>query len=70
MAKDPKQELLKLLDEISATKKKINELEASRRKLLEEVDSDLQKAYIECDTLYEKKRIIEQALIDEMVYDK
>lgn len=66
--KDPKQELLSLLDEVVAMRKKINDLESKRRKAVEELDSELSKAYMDLDTLCEKKRIIENAMLDEMVY--
>ena len=68
MAKDPKQELLSLLDEMVAMRKKINELQESRNKAVEKLDSELSKCYMDLDTLCEKKRIIENAMIEDMVY--
>ena len=68
MSDKSKKELLKLLDEVAAVRRKINELDVKRRKAVEDLDTQLSQAYMELDTLHEKKRVVENTMLDEMVY--
>lgn len=67
MSDSSKKELLGLIDEIGAKRKKIADLQADIEKATAEMQAEREECYRELDTLYEKKRVVENELVDSMV---